>query len=271
MVNDFILSEFNTEIIMDISGAFDTYTYNIGSYDAMVQININKNDWSACFKITGDSVDINNVDASDIKYYVYNTSNTAGLEASYNNIISTISIGSILLDGNPSTAVVTNIPILSDTIHNELQYDFVRHIALDLFNSLNGVDLFLNETELRRSIEIACDKGANNLLGKISTILSSSQNNGPMINGQSGNLTYTLIRQLFAKQPQRFSGIAGDGYDAFILSDTIPTELPWVIGDNILYTLTLNAAVNQHLLVRDTISVLPRKYLIKMVLSANNV
>ena len=258
-IHDFVLTEFNTTVTMDISGAFDASYSNIGSYDGIVTVNINRDDWASCFKITGDSADINNVDASDIQYYVYDASNSGGLKASHYTKASGTGEAD-LLDGNPAMEPVTSTPIDSGATRNELEYDFIRHIALDLFNTANGVDLFINETELRRSIEVACDGGSGFLLDQLSAILAASESSNPMINAQSGNLTYTLLRQLLNKQPQRFSNYA--------LSADTPTALPWENGDTIWYLLTLNAATNQHLLVRDTTAVASRTYLVKMVLSA---
>ena len=259
-IHDFVLTAFNTTVTMDISGAFDASYSDIGSYDAMLDVSINKLDWASCFKITSDSIDISNTDASDIQYFVYDASNSAGLKGSHYTMASGIPGNSNLLDGNPAMSVVSSTPIHSAAIRNELEYDFIRHIADDLFNTHNGVDLFVNETELRRSIEIACNDGSGNLLNLLSAILAASEANGAMINGQEGNLTYTLLRQLLNKQPQRFSNYA--------VSPDTPTALPWEVGDAIWYLLTINAATNQHLLVRDTTAVASRTYLIKMVLSA---
>ena len=258
-IHDFVLTEFNTTITMDISGAFDASYNEIGSYDAQLDVSINKLDWASCFKITSDSIDISNVDATDIQYYVYDASNSAGLKSSHYTRASGTGNAN-LLDGNPAMSVVSSTPIHSGATNNELEYDFIRHIADDLFNTHNGVDLFVNETELRRSIEVACDGGSGNLLNLLSAILAASAANGAMINGQAGNLTYTLLRQLLNKQPQRFSNYA--------VSPDTPTALPWEVGDSIWYLLTINAATNQHLLVRDTTAVASRTYLVKMVLSA---
>jgi hypothetical protein len=259
-VHDFVLTEFNTTITMDISGAFDASYSNIGDASGVVTVNINRDDWASCFKITGDSIDISNVDATDIQYYVYDASNSAGLKASHYTKASGIPGNSDLLDGNPAMEPVTSTPIDAGATRNELEYDFIRHIALDLFSTANGVDLFINETELRRSIEVACDGGTGFLLDQLAGILAAAEANGAMINGQSGNLTYTLLTQLLSKQSTRFASYA--------LSADTPTALPWEIGDTIWYLLTINAATDQHLLVRNTTSVASRTYLVKMVLSA---
>ena len=256
---EFILVQFNQTITLDISATFDTSYVEIGSYDAMCEVDICLNEWANCFKITSDSEDINNIDASDITYYVYNTSNAGGIKGiSAMNNKASLAGGSNLKDGNPASAVVTNTPIANAT-RNELEYDFIRHISYNLFNTPNGVDLFDNEIELRLSVETSCNGLLNTLeqtLIDASAVYSDGSNNI----SSSNNLTYTLLNQLLNKQGSRFVDYA--------ISSSVPTKLPWADGDKIWYVLTVDAAPNQHLLVRSSGAVTSRKYLVKMVLKA---
>jgi hypothetical protein len=257
---DFILVQFNQTITLDISASFDTSYVEIGAYDAMCEVDICLNEWADCFKITSDSEDINDVDASDITYYVYNTSNAAGIKGiSAMNNKASLAGGSNLKDGNPSTATVSNTPIDSNATLNSLEYDFIRHISYNLFNTPNGVDLFNNETALRLSVETACNDLLDNLeqtLIDADTLYSSGSNDITNTN----NLTYTLLNQLLNKQGSRFVDYA--------ISSTVPTKLPWADGDKIWYLLTVDAAPNQHLLVRNSGAVASRVYLVKMNLKA---
>jgi hypothetical protein len=256
--DDFILVQFNQTIALDVSGAFDTSYVEIGAYDAMCQVDICLNEWASCFKITSDSQDINNVDASDITYYVINNASAGGLKGTYLNKAS-LAGGSSLKDGNPATSTVSSTPVVGGATSNQLEYDFIRHISNQLFNTPNGVDLFNNETELRLSVEQSCNDGEGKLLYNINQILVSadaSYSSGSTNKDNSYNLTYTLLNQLFQKQPSRFN--------QYVISDTVPTILPWANGDKIWYILTVNAAPNQHLLVGKNTAVTSRKYLIKM-------
>ena len=263
---DFILVQFNQTITLDVSGAFDSSYSTIDSYDGICEVDICLNEWAQCFKITSDSEDINDVDASDITYFVFNASNAAGIKGtSAMNNKSSLVEEETLKDGNPSSAIVTNTPVLANASRNELEYDFIRHISNNLFNTPNGVDLFNNEEELRRSVELVCDVGVGNLLDNLEDILIEAANqysSGSTDKDSSYNLTYVLLNQLFQKQPSRFNQYA-------VSSDVqSPSPLPWADGDKIWYLLTVNAAPNQHLLVRDNTPVTSRSYLIKMKLTA---
>lgn len=260
--DDFILVQFNQTIALDVSGAFDTSYVEIGAYEGICEVDICLNEWASCFKITSDSEDINNVDASDITYYVINNASAAGLKGTYSNKAS-LAGGSSLKDGNPATSTVTTTPIVGDASRNELQYDFIRHISKELFNTPNGVDLFNNETELRLSVEQSCNDGAGQLLDNLEDILitaDATYSSGSTDKDNSYNLTYTLLNQLFQKQPTRFN-------DYGVLATT-PTALPWANNDKIWYILTIDAAPNQHLLVGKNTAVPSRNYLIKMRLVA---
>ena len=267
---DFILTQFNQTIYMDLSGILQDGTdILIGEYHAMCSVDISLTEWSQCFKITSDSVDIDNVAASDITYYVYNYNDAVGgIKSSQTK--PSLAGGGTIYNGNPATSLVTNTPIdatVSNNV-NKLQFDFVRHIAVELFNTPNGVDLFNNEQELRRSVETSCDYGdSNKLINKLEDILNSCETNtsGGITNIDSSyNLTYILLKQLFQKQPGRFSDLSAN-YN-ITLSPTTPAPLPWALGDTIWYVLTLHPASGQHTLVGKPNPLNSRKYLIKMVL-----
>ena len=101
---EFILVQFNQTITLDISATFDTSYVEIGSYDAMCEVDICLNEWANCFKITSDSEDINNIDASDITYYVYNTSNAGGIKG----------IESLEMNVNSQTNIEVDLDLIED-------------------------------------------------------------------------------------------------------------------------------------------------------------
>jgi len=266
-----VLTDFNVDVSMQTLGTFETISPAIGDYHVdTVNLPIKITEWASCFKITADSLDVNNVDASDIQYYVYNASNVAGLTSTHYSNASGAG-GAQLVDGNPAMRAVVDatgnladfqqFPIVAGSPTPQLECDFIRHIAKTLFNTANGVDLFNNEVQLRASVEAACGTGAGQLIDQISAKLTASASASPMLSGAASslNFTYTLLAQLFALAPERFAT-----YDN--LSASVPTELKWVAGDVISYVLTLNAADGQEDLVTSE-AVAPRKYKINMVLT----
>jgi hypothetical protein len=267
---EFVLNDFNVNITMDTSGTFDVLDPAISAYDAnTANLQINKNDWASCFKIKGDGIDVTDVSSTDIQYYVYNTSNVAGLTASLYSNVSGIAGDTQLVDGNPSMTNVENgsgehTAITANSPNPQLECDFIRHIAVGLFNTANGVDLFNNEIELRRSIETACGTGGSNLIAQISNKLTVAEGRGAMLynTDASVNFTHTLLGQLLNKAPERFDASYG------LLNPTTASELPWQVGDVIQYILTVHAAEGQEDLVQTT-AVESRRYKINMILTAD--
>jgi hypothetical protein len=263
---EFVLNEFNQAVALGVSGEFDAGTETIAAYDAVCEVEISKSKWSSCFKITSDSVDISDAEATDITYFVYNQNDVAGMKGtSAMNNKASLANGPSLMDANPAVSVASDVAVDPTATNNEVEYDFIRHVAEDLFNTHHGVDLFKNEVALRLSVETACGAGADNLLNKLEDTMAAAAADysaGSKVKVSAGaankNLTYILLKQLFSKQPTRFSNYA--------VSDSTPTELPWAAGDKICYVLTINAAPNQHELVRASTAVAARKYLVKMIL-----
>ena len=136
MVN-FTLSGLNQTFTLGVSGELAAAAPAALDVSASAVYNIKLSDMLAVFKFQSDSFDVNDTDASDIKYYVFDASN-----AWPTNLVL-----------NPANADMSNNPIFAtggDIVlnKNKVKHDFVRYLALKLFNTAYGVDLFSNEDAL---------------------------------------------------------------------------------------------------------------------------
>ena len=149
-----------------------------------------------------------------------------------------------------------------------LKHDFIRHIALRLFNTVHGVDLFRNEFDLiENSVYLGETVRYNidSILSGISTTSSSgtmaydASANKYLTNDSSGNsnLCRDLMRQVAAGAPSRFYNNGPD--------DAGLRNVPFVENDTITFKLIVQAAATQNVLTG--VSEIPsRSYTIKLIL-----
>ena len=149
-----------------------------------------------------------------------------------------------------------------------VKHDFVRYIALRLFYTIHGVDLFSNETDLLENVTYLGETVRNNIdliLSGISTTSSSetmsydASGNKYLTNDVSGNINLCreLMRQIAAADPSR---LYNNGANNAGLKN-----VPLRENDSILFKLTITSATSQNMLTG--VSVIPsRTYTIKLVL-----
>jgi hypothetical protein len=244
----FSLPALNQSYTLDVCGnllaaAPDAMT----DVSAVATYHIKKSVLRSVFKFYSDSADVNNVDASDTRYYVFMTNwpHDASL--------------------NPAHASMTSNPMLAtggEIVSNKnlVKHDFVRYLAYKLFNTVYGVDLFNNELELLNDIS---SKGRTKaadvitLLKNVSTSATTgsqihvdqtdSSNNRFTLNDASGNtnICRELMRQIAANAPARFNYGNSDasGVD---LSGNPYREVPIETGDSLNFKVSITPAVNQH-------------------------
>jgi len=244
----FSLPALNQSYTLDVCGnllaaAPDAMT----DVSAVATYHIKKSVLRSVFKFYSDSADVNNVDASDTRYYVFMTN--WPYDASL----------------NPAHASMTSNPMLATggeiaSNKNLVKHDFVRYLAYKLFNTVYGVDLFNNELELLNDIS---SKGRTKaadvitLLKNVSTSATTgsqihvdqtdSSNNRFTLNDASGNtnICRELMRQIAANAPARFNYGNSDasGVD---LSGNPYREVPIETGDSLNFKVSITPAVNQH-------------------------
>jgi hypothetical protein len=163
---------------------------------------------------TGDQV----FDASsDIRYYVFRKSWPTALNLNPSHA---------MLDRNESTGMLT--PGASATAFSAdkslVKHDFIRYIALHLFNTIHGVDLFHNEEDLRENIVYYGEVARVGIMSVLDTVGTMSANITMAVDGSGNrystnedmtvtNISRELMRQIAVSAPGRLGAIdeAGGG------------------------------------------------------------
>jgi len=252
---DFVLAGLDQTFTLGVSGELAGAAAPAMDVSCVATYNIKRSDMLNVFKFQTDSFDVNNVDASDIKYYVYMNAWPADLSL------------------NPANAhTLTTTPMLetsADVVakRNFVKHDFVRYLAYKLFNTAYGVDLFSNESELLSDLVTKGATAAANIITALKAVDQASASKGSSPHKYSENdLTGTsnfsreLLRQVAHHAPARFASI----------SDISGIQsIPLEVGDSISFKVSITAATNQHNLTVRPSAFDVRTYRIKLNLTAD--
>ena len=225
------------------------------------------------FQFHSDSADVNDVDASDTKYYVF--MNNWPLDASL----------------NPAHASMTTTPMLptaGDVLadKNLVKHDFVRYMAFKLFNTVYGVDLFANENAVLNDISSKGRTAKDSIRTVLDNVSTTSTVTGDhaLATDASGNKyttnTYVgstsnintnvcreLIRQIGNSQPSRFNYGVSDASGVDLSGNTFYREVPIEAGDSINFKLTVTPHATQHNLTGRAAAFDSRVYKIRLLVS----
>ena len=248
----------NQSFSLSTLAMLDASSIQMDATDATAVFHVRISDMNNVFKYQTDAYDVNDIVAGDIKYYVFHRKWPVELKI------------------NPSHAIMNDSDSLGmlgfgNNYANDkslLKHDFIRYIALRLFNTVHGVDLFRNEFDLLEN-SVYLGETVRYNIDSILTGISTTSSSGTMAydasankyltNDSSGNsnLCRELMRQIAAGAPSRFYN---NGPDNAGLRD-----VPFVENDTITFKLIVQAAATQNVLTG--VSEIPsRSYTIKLVL-----
>ena len=265
----FSLPALNQSYTLDICGSLLTAAPDaMTDVSAVATYHIKRSVLRSVFKFHSDSADVNNVDASDTRYYVFMTN--WPLDASL----------------NPAHAEMTSSPMLAtagDVLANKnlVKHDFVRYMAYKLFNTVYGVDLFANETELLNDISSKGRTAKDNIRTALDNVCTTStvtgdgalttdaSNNKFTTNAASTNTNVCreLIRQIGNSQPSRFNYGVSDASGVDLSGNTFYREVPIEAGDSINFKLTVTPHATQHNLTGRAAAFDSRVYKIRLLVS----
>lgn len=268
MAIDFSLPALNRNFQLDVSGAMlkeapDAMT----DVSATAIYNFKTSYINNIFKYFSDSYDVNDVDASDVRYYVF--MNEWPADASLNPAHALMKPASGHMLATDGTNIVSN--------KNLVKHDFTRYLAYKLFNTVYGVDLFSNENALHEDISSKGRTAKSNIMTVLNNVSTSSDTGSVISAGQTdasgnryttnadtanSNICRELMRQIASVAPQRF-------YDASYndASGNPYRTVPLHAGDTINFKVTISAAANQHVLTDRSLAFEARVYKIQLVLS----
>ena len=251
MVN-FNLSALNQAFSLDLSGALAGEAPAAIDASCVSVFYVQTTDMKNVFKYEADSFDVNDTDASDIKYYVY-----------MNAWPATLKLNPVHAHTLSTTPMLPTAGEIVDE-KNLVKHDFVRYLAKSLFNTPHGVDLFSNEDALLTDL---VQKGAVSRLAidaSLNAVNQATAASGTAPHKYSTNATATaanfsraLLRQVANVRPARFHGIAD-------ISGV--HSIPFVNGDTISFKVAIAPAALQHNLTGRAGPFNTRVYQIKLVL-----
>ena len=264
----FSLPALNQNYTLDICGSLLAAAPEaMTDVSAVATYHIKRSVLRSVFQFHSDSADVNDVDASDTKYYVF--MNNWPLDASL----------------NPAHASMTTTPMLptaGDIMadKNLVKHDFVRYMAYKLFNTVYGVDLFANENAVLNDISSKGRTAKDNIRTVLDNVSTTSTvvGGGALATDASGNKYTTnaastntnvcreLIRQIGSSAPSRFNYGVSDpsGVD---LSSNVYRQVPFLDGDSINFKLTITPNATQHDLTGRPTAFEARVYKIRLLVS----
>jgi len=249
---DFYLSAFESDLALGVSGELTGELSVLSDASAVAVFEIDVSATQLAFRFQSDASDVNDISAQDIKYYVYKD-NFPSL---------THSVDNAMLDHADSSGAIANG---YDANKMLLKHDYIRYLALRLFNTHHGVDLFSNESALIADISTNAATVVSHIEGILNAVdisgagngMSGSANNRYFNDDASANnICQKVLSHMIKSDPARFS----------TLSSAI-TPLPFIAGDSLNFNVTVKAATNQHNLTGVS-SIPDRVYRVKYLLKA---
>jgi len=222
------------------------------SGNATADVDITLDTFRTLFQYQTDSVDINDVVANDVKFRViYTDASSAPLG----------------MDIDLESEVVENA--IDGTAGNKnITYDYTRYLALKLFNTHLGVDLFNNEADLRSGLNTSFKTKFNELLLALAARGSTDQSDNSA-GGTHYDITSPsriIFNQLIANKPARFQDISSN--ESEVVDGQHWYYMPGEVGDKFFFLINVAAAENQHNLTGVSTPIPIRSYLINATIVA---
>jgi len=200
------------------------------------------------FRFHTDSSDVDNVVADDLNYCVVHTAVGAPMSTNFLDSYTECVAGG-------SGAIMNSAAVHPQ---NTVTYDYVRYLALQIFGTQIGVDLFSNETQLRSDLDTEAKTQLDSTLVALDALnwLDASASSNP---------SYKILSQILLNDPNRFDSSA-------LVALNIPTLLnglqsyscPLIVGDAIYFKMTVAADATQKAAIGIGSGAIPdRTYLIK--------
>ena len=253
---DFVLTGLDEEFTMGVSGELTGSAIPGMDVSATAIYTVSTTKMRDVFRFQTDAADVDTITSSgtDTKYYVNmdQWSTTGILNPAHAMMDHTLS------DSPIATGSGSN---LYNNDRMLVKHDFVRYLALKLFNTHQATDLFSNEDDMKEDLAA---KGAS-VWESISGDLHTADANNPMSNSDdTNNFSRQLLEQIINNDRDRLyydssAGTINDTYDE--------QPIPLVDGDTISFKVTISAAPGQHNLTGVS-AIGSRSYKIKLVLGS---
>lgn len=262
------------------SDAFTTLLANIPSEQipvidtsATAVFYMKTSDLRNIFQFQTDATNINDLSSQDLKYYVNMNAWPEFFDLNPANAMMDQDLSSGLLSVNPIATMEQNGQKYSPT-KMFVKDDFIRYLALSLFGTYSGVDLFNNKQALEDNVQAQCDGSAKghswyDISASLYNVDMNLGTNPGLLTDISGlkymtrytmspnNLCRELMNQIGYSDPNRFCNI---------LSTANIQSVPLYDGDSISFALSIRPASGQERIVNLSNPIPARNYRIKIYL-----
>ena len=263
---DFVLEDFASSVTMGTAGTLASASIPSLDASSIAVLEVDVDNMKDVFQFQTDSTDFVNTAATDLKYLVQ-MANWPNLNPSNAMLDHTSSTNPIATVGSDGSNLAANKMMVC--------HDYTRYLAVKLFSTHFGVDLFNTEPELLQNLRTVTGVASSGQtwydisasLVKVSTtgdhtgIVTGDASGNYMTNAQTANtnICKSLFDQLMGASPSRFSGLGNSGTFQ---------SIPFAADDTISFKLTIAAATNQHNLTGVS-AIGNRVYKIKLVMKAS--
>jgi hypothetical protein len=209
--------------------------------------------------------------SSNIQYYVFRKNWPTALKLNPSHA---------MLDRTESSGLLTGGGGGAGTFSADkslLKHDFIRYIALQLFNTVHGVDLFQNEDDLLENITYYGEVARVGIMSVLDTVSTMSADITMSMDGsgnryltnsstENTNISRELMRQIIVNVPGRLEAYATESGGALL-------SVPLIDNDTLNIKVVMEPSPNQHALTN--VNMIPArtyniKLIIKNVVSSDN-
>lgn len=218
-------------------------------YDAKAGCNITLATAQSLFQFQTDSLDMTDTTAAeDILYKINYTTSATPLTADF-----------------VTTTIMTANEITFDNATKNIPNDFLAYLALSLFGTAKGVDLFTNEAAIATSVQTQSAAALNarlvELAGFGALTYGGAKSDGTTVT--SGNPSRMVFDHIMTAQPSRFADISG-----YKIGETDWFKMPILVDDSINFVLSITSPNDKTIVGSSGTTIANRKYQIKMTVTA---
>lgn len=278
----FVLTDLSSSVTLTQTGNLTSDVLSI-SGDAVAVFLVKTSEIKKVFQFQTDAININDLSAQDMKFYV----EMKDWPAAINPMNPANAMMDVPVHSSGAISSISKFNGAAYDHHKALvKHDFIRYIALKMFNTHQAVDLFNNQLAVIQNIETVCDDSIDgHAWYDISAALYSvdsqlGTNPGLLIENDlkymtvatttPDNLSRELFLQIVGNQPNRLTAFP-DG-TARILGSAGPQDMIFYDGDSINFNLTINVAAGQETVSGlSNISPIPsRTYVVKLLMISDS-
>jgi hypothetical protein len=217
-------------------------------YDCKAGCNITLTTAQSLFQFQTDSLDMTDTASEDILYKINYTTSATPLTADF-----------------VTSTIMTANEITFDNATKNIPNDFLAYLALSLFGTSKGVDLFTNEVAIATSVQTqsvaAFDARLVALAGFGALTYGGVDTTGTTLT--NSNPSRMVFDHIMVSQPSRFADISG-----YKIGETDWFKMPILAGDSINFVLSITSPNDKTIVGSSGTTIANRKYQIKMTVVA---